>query len=74
MQKRMGRSRRGISIELQIDGEAWHRVASLEKSGPDDRHFVLTTDEATALPEGVMLAFLAARASAGVDGWVGPDE
>jgi len=45
MQKRMGRSRRGISIELQIDGEAWHRVASLEKSGPDDRHFVLTTDE-----------------------------
>lgn len=33
-----------IAIELQVGGEAWHRVASLANSGPDDRHFVLTTD------------------------------
>jgi|SRR4029453_14009817 hypothetical protein len=45
MQKRERRAASGIAIELQIDGEVWHRVASLENSGPDDRHFVLTTDE-----------------------------
>ena len=35
----------GIAVELQIDGEAWHRVGSLDASGPDDRHFVASTDE-----------------------------
>ena len=45
MRKRARRSRRGVAIWLEIDGDAWHRVASLEDSGPDDRHFVLTTDE-----------------------------
>jgi hypothetical protein len=45
MQKRKRRASSGITIELQIDGEVWHRAASLEHSGPDDRHFVLTTDE-----------------------------
>jgi len=45
MQQRKRRVPSGIAIELQIDGEAWHRVASLDDSGPDDRHFVLTTDE-----------------------------
>lgn len=45
MQKRKERTSSGIAIELQIDGEVWHRVASLENSGPDDRHFVQTTDE-----------------------------
>jgi hypothetical protein len=45
MQERKGRARSGIAIELQIDGEVWHRVASLDNSGPGDRHFVITTDE-----------------------------
>jgi hypothetical protein len=45
MEKRKRRASIGIAIELQIDGEVWHRAASLENSGPDDRHFVLTTDE-----------------------------
>lgn len=45
MEQRKRQSRSGIAIELQIDGEVWHRVASLEGSGPDDRHFVATTDE-----------------------------
>jgi hypothetical protein len=34
-----------IAVDLQIGGEVWHRVASLDNSGPDDRHFVLATDE-----------------------------
>jgi len=45
MHKRTARSRGGITIGLQIDGEAWHRVPSLDNSGPDDRHLVLTMDE-----------------------------
>ena len=45
MQKRKRRPSSGIAIELQIDGEVWHRVASLDNSGPEDRHFVVSTDE-----------------------------
>ncbi len=45
MPKRKQRAVSGIAIALQIDGEVWHRVASLENSAPDDRHFVATTDE-----------------------------
>ncbi len=33
-----------MAVELQIGGEVWHRVDSLEASAPDDRHFVVTTD------------------------------
>src|SRR5215469_9624788 len=42
MQKR--RARGQSTIKAQIGGEIWYRVASLENSGPDDRHFVLSTD------------------------------
>ena len=45
MQERKKRVPSGIAIDLRIAGEVWHRVASLENSGPDDRHFVLDTDE-----------------------------
>ena len=45
MQKRKKQAPSGIAIDLQIDGEVWHRVASLENSGPEDRHFVVITDE-----------------------------
>ena len=48
MQERKRSSRSGIAIELQIDGEAWHRVWSLDDSGPNDRHFVASTDESGA--------------------------
>ena len=48
MQERKRPSRSGIAIELQVDGEAWHRVGSLDDSGPDDRHFVASTDESGA--------------------------
>ena len=48
MQERKRPSRSGIAIELQIDGEAWHRVESLDDSGPDDRHFVASIDESGA--------------------------
>ena len=45
MHKRNRPSRRGIVIELEIKGETWHRVESLADSGPDDRHFVVSTNE-----------------------------
>ena len=45
MQTRKKRASSEVAIDLQIGGEVWHRVASLANSGPDDRHFVLTTDE-----------------------------
>lgn len=45
MPRRKRPTRTGIAVELQIDGEAWHRVGSLDASGPDDRHFVASTDE-----------------------------
>ena len=45
MQQRKRPGGNGLAIELQIDGEAWHRVESLEESAPDDHHFVATTDE-----------------------------
>jgi hypothetical protein len=32
-------------IELEIDGEVWRCVESLRRSGPDDSHFVLATNE-----------------------------
>ena len=44
MQKRKRRTPSGVAISLQIDGEIWHRVVSLEKSGPEDRHFVAIND------------------------------
>jgi hypothetical protein len=48
MHKRKQPLRSGIAIELQIDGETWHRVESFADSGPDDRDFVLSTDESGA--------------------------
>jgi hypothetical protein len=45
MQTRKGSPPSGIAIELQIDGEVWRRVASLENSGSEDRHFVVTANE-----------------------------
>jgi len=45
MNKRKRPSRSGIATELEIAGKTWHRVGSLAKSGPDDRHFVESTDE-----------------------------
>jgi hypothetical protein len=45
MQKRTKRAASEIAIDLQIGGEVWHRVDSFAGSGPDDRHFVATTDE-----------------------------
>jgi hypothetical protein len=48
MQTRKKRASSEIAIDLQIGGELRHRVASLANSGPDDRHFVLTTDESGA--------------------------
>ena len=49
MQDRKRPSRSRIAIELQINGEVWHRVGSLDDSGPDDRHFVGSTDESGAM-------------------------
>ena len=34
-----------IAIDMQTDGEVWSRVPSLENSRPEDRHFVVVTDE-----------------------------
>jgi hypothetical protein len=48
MQTRRKRTSSDVAIELQVGGEVWHRVDSLANSGPDDRHFVLTTDESGA--------------------------
>jgi hypothetical protein len=48
MHKRKRPSRSGIVIELEINGETWHRVGSLADSGPDDRHFVGSTNESGA--------------------------
>jgi Type VI secretion system/phage-baseplate injector OB domain len=45
MKQRKTRTPSGIAINLQVDGEIWHRVSSLDHSGPDDRHFVTSTDE-----------------------------
>jgi len=45
MQKLKRQAPSGIAIELQIDSKVWHRVDSLENSGPEDRHFVAITDE-----------------------------
>ena len=45
MHKRKRPSRSGIVIELEINGETWQRVRSLADSGPDDRHFVASTNE-----------------------------
>jgi type VI secretion system (T6SS) baseplate-like injector VgrG len=44
MQKRKRPPPSGMAIELQIEGEVWHRVAALDNSGPEDRHFVVTVD------------------------------
>ena len=48
MQKRKRTSRSGILIELEINGETWHRVGSLADSGADDRNFVVSTNESGA--------------------------
>lgn len=48
MQQRKGRGQSGTAIELRIEGDVWHRMASLEDSGPDDRHFVAITDASGA--------------------------
>ena len=32
---------KGVRVSLQIDGEIWHRVASLVRSGADDPHYVV---------------------------------
>jgi hypothetical protein len=45
MQKRKARVPGDLAIDLEVGGEVWHRVGSFDDSGPDDRHFVLTTDE-----------------------------
>ena len=34
-----------IATDPQLDNEVWHRVPSLANSSPEDRHFVLNTDE-----------------------------
>jgi hypothetical protein len=44
MRKRSRRRARAVSFDLQIAGELWRQVSSLESSSPDDRHFVLVTD------------------------------
>lgn len=45
MQARSTRTRQKFKIELQIDGEVWRRVPTLENSRPDDRVFVLITND-----------------------------
>jgi hypothetical protein len=37
------------AVELQINGESWRRVSSLQGSGADDRHFVAATEEDGAI-------------------------
>jgi hypothetical protein len=32
-------------IQLEIDGERWHRVPELDMSGPEDQHYVAHVDE-----------------------------
>ncbi len=48
MRKRRKAAASGVVIALQIDGEVWRRVDSLEDSAPDDRHFVAVTDASGA--------------------------
>jgi hypothetical protein len=38
------RSKPRIEITFDADGEVWHRVASLARSGPQDNHYVVRTD------------------------------
>jgi hypothetical protein len=41
----LGSRRRGADIGIAIDGQGWQRVASLDESGPDDPHYVVTVGE-----------------------------
>jgi hypothetical protein len=45
MQARTKRTRQNFKIELQVDGEVWRRVSTLENAGPDDRVYVLETND-----------------------------
>lgn len=45
MQARTNRSRQKIKIELQVDGEVWRRVPTLDDAAPDDRVYVLQTND-----------------------------
>lgn len=40
-----GKRSRAGDIRLEVDGERWHRRPDLASSGPDDRHFVVITQE-----------------------------
>ncbi len=37
--------RRPARIRIEVDGERWHEVPDLADSGPDDDHFVATTQD-----------------------------
>ena len=43
MKKNTRRRPAGIKVELQIAGELWRQVPTLESAGPNDRVFVATT-------------------------------
>lgn len=45
----LGSARRAPEVQVEIDGERWERRPSLDRSGPDDRHFTLgDTEDGTA--------------------------
>jgi len=44
MKKKTRRRPAGIKVELQIAGELWRQVPTLENTGPGDRVFVVSTD------------------------------
>jgi len=67
MQPRKKRASSELAIDLQIGGEVWHRVTSFASSGPDDRLFVLTTDESGSTTVRFGDGAHGARLPAGVD-------
>lgn len=37
--------RKEAKIELEVNGELWLRVSSLNKSAPDDKHYIIRIDD-----------------------------
>lgn len=37
----------GASVEVFVDGEAWTRISSLAEAGPDDKVYVLNSEDGT---------------------------
>jgi len=39
------RSRQNVKVELEVNGEVWRCVRTFDSTGPDDRVYVVRTNE-----------------------------